>query len=140
MLFSIEYYKIIPNKFKALISTNLVYFARNEIRFLIMCYWKQSAKLMSISSMFYVPVFCQYFGAKKLQSQCFSFVIFGDKISYKNFAHKTLMKLTLVWREKKKKILMSTIKKSFFKTLSLRTETQMLTHALTRSHAHTHTF
>jgi len=49
---------------------------------------------MSISSMFYVPVFCQYFGAKKLQSQCFSFVILGDKISYKKQARKTLMKLT----------------------------------------------
>ncbi len=48
----------------------------------------------SISSTFYTPIFCQYFGTKKLQSQRFSFLICGAKISYRIFACKMLMKLT----------------------------------------------
>jgi len=49
---------------------------------------------VSISSTFYSRVFCRYFGAKKLQSECFSFVIFGAKILYEKRVCKTLMKLT----------------------------------------------
>ncbi len=48
------------------------------------------------TTLFYECIFCQYFGAKKLQSQCFSFVIFGAKILYKICACKKLMKLTVV--------------------------------------------
>ncbi len=50
--------------------------------------------LESISSTFYLRVFCRYFGAKKLQSQCFCCVIFGPKISYKKPTRKMLVKLT----------------------------------------------
>jgi len=43
-----------------------------------------------------VRFFCQYFGAKKFQTQNAAFVIFGAKILYEKRAYKMLMKLTPV--------------------------------------------
>jgi len=44
--------------------------------------------------MFYAHVVHIYFGTKKLQSEHFSFVIFGAKILKRKCVRKTLMKLT----------------------------------------------
>jgi len=49
---------------------------------------------VSISSTFYVRIFCAKFWRYKVSKPKQSFVIFGAKISYKNLVHKTLMKLT----------------------------------------------
>jgi hypothetical protein len=50
---------------------------------------------LNFINIFFAHVLCQYFGAKKLQGQHFSFEIFGAKNLYKKRASKTWMKLTV---------------------------------------------